>query len=111
MCIILSLGANVLLENLKAAIFYYDENSRTAQLLLNINIELRGPSKLISYSYIMCNIKSDVNCIFNDYTFPTDLIEIAKQAKFLPKVFQFCTPTDKFMRNLNYFCFLTNLFF
>lgn len=102
-CLVLSLGGTVSLEDLEAAYVYVGDNSLTLNFLLNVDTNIKLYETIyISHPYIMLNVTLHPDDVMDNFEFQlTHSRRLAKQLKFLPKLFQFCTPTDRFMDTLH----------
>lgn len=98
---VLSYGANLFLGDLETVYIHCGGNNDTIDFLLDFEIELEE-TVFISHPYIMLSVTLDPRDVFDSYSFPSDLIQIAEQVQFLPRLFQFCTPTDKFLMQLDF---------
>lgn len=99
-CTVLSFGSNLFLGDLETVYIHCGGINDTLNFLLELEIELEE-TVFISHPYIMLNVAQDPRDVFNNYNFPVDIIQIAEQVQFLPRLFQFCTPTDKFLTQLD----------
>lgn len=94
-CILLSFGTNLVLSDLETLYIKYGGNNSTIRYLIKMDIELEE-TVFISHPYMMLNVTQNPADIYNNYTFPRDLRRTAQQIKFLPDLFQVCTPTPRF---------------
>lgn len=99
-CAVLSFGANVCLKDLETIYIYCGDNNDTMNFLLDMDIRLEE-TEFISHPYIMLNVAHHPRDIFNEHEFSTDVRKIAEQIKFLPTLFQYCTPTERFLTQLH----------
>lgn len=93
-------GADVFLDDIEKVYIFCEGRHEIVRLLLNMDIKMNFTFYYISYPYVMLNVISDVTLIFNSYTVPSDIPSIAKQLKFLPILFKYCTPTIQFLEKL-----------
>lgn len=98
-CVLLSYGANLFLEDLETIYIYCGGDNDTINTLLDMEIKLHY-TMFLSQPYVMLMVAEEPEAIFNNYNFPSSFNKIAEQVKFLPRLFQFCTPTETFISKL-----------